>query len=185
MILEFFLMLGLILCIAYCSGYITLASTDLDKGYTIIFFNIFLKEFFEIIFLDIIAALLASLTAAISILFYTGILHLLEINGHDRVHAARPSNNNNMVPLATPQIIVPPRQSHATTQQNNHRPNPVVSAKKHELIERATSPVDERILNEFYADRPKDVHQYHLEGRQYVVYEGANLTDIETYRKGK
>jgi len=147
-------------------------------------FFIFSKRIFRIIFLDIIAALLASLTAAISILFYTGILNLLETNGHDRVHAARPANNS-IVPVATPQIIVPPRQSHTNNQQNNHRPNPVVSAKKHEVVERATSPVDERILNEFYADRPKDVHQYHLEGRQYVVYEGANLTDIETYRKGK
>ena len=31
-IVECFLMLGLILCTAYCSSYISLASTSLDKG---------------------------------------------------------------------------------------------------------------------------------------------------------
>jgi hypothetical protein len=31
-IIEGCLMLGLILCIAYCSAYISLASTSLDKG---------------------------------------------------------------------------------------------------------------------------------------------------------
>lgn len=31
-IIESFLMLGLILCIAYCSTYISLTSTSLDKG---------------------------------------------------------------------------------------------------------------------------------------------------------
>ncbi len=31
-IIELFLMLGVILCIAYCSGYISLTSTGLDKG---------------------------------------------------------------------------------------------------------------------------------------------------------
>ncbi len=31
-IIETFLMLGLILCIAYCSAYISLTSTSLDKG---------------------------------------------------------------------------------------------------------------------------------------------------------
>lgn len=35
-IVEFFLMLGLILCVAYCSGYITLASTNLVKGNPIV-----------------------------------------------------------------------------------------------------------------------------------------------------
>ena len=29
---EYFLMLGLILCIAYCSGFIALAPTDVNKG---------------------------------------------------------------------------------------------------------------------------------------------------------
>jgi hypothetical protein len=87
-----------------------------------------------------------------------------------------------MMPMTTPQPIVHPRPS---APPNNHRPTLVASVKKHEQINRATSPVDERILNEFYGDPPKDVHQYRLEGRQYVVYEGANLTDIESYRKGK
>jgi hypothetical protein len=88
------------------------------------------------------------------------------------------------VPLAIPQVVIPPRPSHTNATVNNHRPTPVVPVKKTEQIERATSPVDERILNEFYADKPKDVHQYSLEGRQYVVYEGATLTDINTYRTG-
>lgn len=90
---------------------------------------------------------------------------------------ARVANPNN-IPLAAPQVIVPPRPITTTA------PHPVASVKKAPHVDRATSPVDERILNEFYADPPKDIHQYRLEGRQYVVYEGANLTDIDTYRKG-
>lgn len=155
--------------------------------------------FFNVNFiLDITASLLGSLVAAISVFFFTGILHVLgnytnsidwnfivfcfiENAGQDRVHAVRPANNNNNIPLATPQVIVP-RHSNTAGQANNQRSTPV---KKREHVDRATSPVDERILNEFYLDRSKDVHQYNLEGRQYVVYEGANLTDIETYRTGK
>lgn len=95
----------------------------------------------------------------------------------------RPGNTAN-IPLAAPQVIVPQRQPSTTGPPVQQRPGPVVPVKKHEHVDRATSPVDERILNEFYADLPKDVHQYRLEGRQYVVYEGANLTDIDTYRKG-
>lgn len=52
-------------------------------------------------------------------------------------------------------------------------------------VERATSPVDQRIINEFYSDQPKNMHQYQLEGRQYVVYEGNNFSDVEPYRRGK
>jgi len=76
-IVECFLMLGLILCIAYCSEYITLASTSLDKGYFNYFSNFLNQYFFLNNILDIIASLLASLTTIISILFYTGILNLL------------------------------------------------------------------------------------------------------------
>ncbi|CAF4781763.1 unnamed protein product, partial [Rotaria socialis] len=71
----------------------------------------------------------------------------------------------------------------ANVQINHHRTHPVALSKQHDRIERATSPVDERILNEFYADQPKDVHQYSLEGREYFVYEGTNLSDIESYRR--
>jgi hypothetical protein len=74
-LVEFFLMLGLILCVAYCSGYITLAPIGLDQGNSIVFRN-FLQMFFHRIS-DITSSLLATLTAAISILFYTGTLHLL------------------------------------------------------------------------------------------------------------
>lgn len=38
-VIEFFLMLGLILCIAYCSGYITLGWSTLDKGNKDLFEN--------------------------------------------------------------------------------------------------------------------------------------------------
>ena len=109
---------------------------------------------------------------------------ILENAGHDRVHVTKPVTTN-VVPRPTPQVVAPPRPTHPNIPANNHRPTPVVSVKRQEQIERATSPVDERILNEFYTDKPKDVHQYSLEGRQYVVYEGAHLTDIDTYRKGK
>lgn len=51
-------------------------------------------------------------------------------------------------------------------------------------IERSTSPVDPRIINEFYSDQPRSMHQYQLEGRQYVVYEGNNFSDVEPYRQG-
>ncbi|CAF0876042.1 unnamed protein product [Rotaria sp. Silwood1] len=161
-ILECFLMLGLILCIAYCSAYITLSWTSLDK--------------------DVTASVLASLIAAISVLLYTGILYLLENDGYDRIHAIKPAHTNT-IPLAPAQPIVPHPQSQNHFQANNHRPTSVIPIKKHEQIERATSPVDERILQEFYADLPKDIHQYSLEGKNYVVYEGTNLTDIESYRK--
>lgn len=96
------------------------------------------------------------------------------------MRAGNPSN----IPLAAPQVIVPSRQQSTVAPPVQQRPTPIVPVKKHEHVDRATSPVDERILNEFYADLPKDIHQYRLEGRQYVVYEGANLTDIDTYRKG-
>ncbi len=29
------------------------------------------------------------------------------------------------------------------------------------------------------------MHEYQLDGRQYIVYEGKNFTDVDTYRKGK
>ncbi len=110
---------------------------------------------------------------------------ILENAGHDRVHVTKPVTTN-VVARPTPQVVAPPpRPPHTNIPVNNHRPTPVVPVKRHEQIERATSPVDERILNEFYTDKPKDVHQYSLEGRQYVVYEGAQLTDIDSYRKGK
>ncbi len=69
--------------------------------------------------------------------------------------------------------------------QNNNGENQRFGTKQHDRVERATSPVDERILNEFYSDLPRDLHQYQLEGRQYVVYEGKNFSDIDPYRKGK
>jgi hypothetical protein len=139
-----------------------------------------------IIFLDIIASLLASLAAAISIIFFNIILHLigniihlfllirncacvcvffflLEYVGQDRVHASRSSNPNATVPRRA---------------QNNNGLN-------YDKVERATSPVDQRIINEFYSDQPKDMHQYQLNGRQYVVYEGNNFGDLVPYRKGK
>jgi hypothetical protein len=52
-------------------------------------------------------------------------------------------------------------------------------------IERATSPVDARVLKEFYADRPKDMHTYQIEGRQYYVYEGKKLTELDEFRQGE
>jgi hypothetical protein len=101
--------------------------------------------------------------------------------GQDRIHVAGSNNPNpnNTVPLVPTQIAVP-RQS-----QNINGGNQRMETKRHDQIERATSPVDERILNEFYSDRPKDMHQYRLEGRRYVVYEGKTFADIEPHRKGK
>jgi hypothetical protein len=29
------------------------------------------------------------------------------------------------------------------------------------------------------------MHEYQLDGRQYIVYEGKTFTDVDTYRKGK
>ncbi|CAF1297856.1 unnamed protein product [Rotaria sordida] len=158
-VIEFFLMLGLILCIAYCSGYISLASTDLNK--------------------DIIASILAGLIAAVSVILVYGILFFIENGGQDRVHAMAPTkpNPDAPLPLTTKQPFAP------RPLQNTNGQNPNAPPRKYDKIERATSPVDQRILNEFYGDLPKDVHQYQLEGRQYVVYEGITLIDIDTYRK--
>lgn len=95
-----------------------------------------------------------------------------------------------MVPLAPAPIptpvpkIAPTQLSQTNMQVNQQRPSSIVALKKQEVIERATSPVDERILKEFYTDPPKNMHQYSLEGKQYFVYEGVNLSDIESYRKG-
>ncbi|UJR35411.1 hypothetical protein I4U23_028168 [Adineta vaga] len=166
-VLESFLMLGLILCIAYCSGYITLASTSLEK--------------------DITASLLSSLIAAISILLYTGILYLLNGPNHDHVNTIRPVMSKTM-PVTTQTVPVsahppPLRQSNSNAASTNQRPTNLPQVKKYDQVDRATSPVDDRILQEFYSDRPKDVHQYSLEGRQYVVFEGATFTGIDTYQK--
>lgn len=73
-IIEALLMLGLILCIAYCSGYISLTYTSLDKGKSM--FYIYIK-FTDDLLLDVIAALLASMITAVSIVFYNGLLYLL------------------------------------------------------------------------------------------------------------
>ena len=84
-----------------------------------------------------------------------------------------------------PPVQTPVRhQSQTNFQASNTRMNPTPVTKKTEQIERATSPVDQRILNEFYADQPKDMHSYNLDGRQYVVYEVKSFTDIETHQKG-
>ena len=78
-----------------------------------------------------------------------------------------------------------PLPSQTNAHSNTHRVNSTHVVKKPEQIARSTSPVDERILQEFYADQPKNMHSFNLEGRQYVVYEGKSLTDVETHRKGK
>jgi hypothetical protein len=93
-----------------------------------------------------------------------------------------------MAASVAPMIITPSplqHQSQANTHASTHRVNSTAAVKKPETVARSTSPVDERILQEFYADQPKDMHSYSLEGRQYVVYEGKSLTDAETHRKGK
>lgn len=76
------------------------------------------------------------------------------------------------------------RQTNSNALTTAQRPANISPVKKVEHTDRATSPVDDRILQEFYTDQPKDVHQYNVEGRQYVVFEGATFVDIDTYRKG-
>lgn len=80
------------------------------------------------------------------------------------------------------------QQSQMVAPNNLARTVPVPSAplrpKSVDVVERSTSPVDYRILAEFYSDLPQDVHSYSLDGRQYRVYEG-HFHDIESYRKGK
>ncbi|CAF1433539.1 unnamed protein product [Adineta ricciae] len=128
---------------------------------------------------DIIASLLAGIMTAISIAFYTGLLYFMGDPGSDRIISIR-TTPNTLAPTPGPQQVVTRRP-----QRNNEiQPGDVTGhPKKYEQIDRATSPVDERILEEFYADRPKDMHQYHLEGRQYVVYEGKTFSDVEPVRK--
>ena len=78
-IIELGLAIGLILCIAHCSGYVTFDSTRVDKG--ISFSNEILKNQYDLLFFflspDVIAALLASINTAISIIFYNIILFLI------------------------------------------------------------------------------------------------------------
>lgn len=99
--------------------------------------------------------------------------------GQDRVHATQSNNPNNTV------LIVPTQSGAPRRSQNANGGNQKGETRRNDKVERATSPVDERILNEFYADRSKEMHQYHLEGRQYVVYEGKIFGDIDPFRKGK
>jgi hypothetical protein len=167
---------------------------DIFPWYRLVLIKVVRDDFFGkktmlIIFLDVIAALLASMAAAISIIFFNAILHLignriymidwhwivyLGYTGQDRIHATRPSRPNATAPLVGEQATGPQRS------QNNG-----VGGGNYDKIERATSPVDQRIINEFYSDQPKDMHQYQLNGRQYVVYEGNSYGDIAPYRNGK
>ena len=94
--------------------------------------------------------------------------------GQDRVHATRPTRPNATAPLVGGPATGPHRS------QNNG-----VGGGNYDKIERATSPVDQRIINEFYSDQPRDKHEYQLNGRQYVVYEGNGYNDITPFRKGK
>lgn len=68
--------------------------------------------------------------------------------------------------------------------RRNNGVDTVGSGKRFDQIERATSPVDARILDEFYLDRPSDMHTYQLDGRQYYVYEGKTLTELDNHRSG-
>jgi hypothetical protein len=51
-------------------------------------------------------------------------------------------------------------------------------------MDRSTSPVDRRILDEFYTDAPRDMHSYDLDGRRYLVYEGKTFGDVNIFRRG-
>ncbi|CAF1634747.1 unnamed protein product, partial [Didymodactylos carnosus] len=121
-----------------------------------------------------IMAILAAIITGISILFLACILFCIaESFAQDRVHAI---NSHNTAKVSKTVVVTDlPRAPH---QINTH-----VSTAKRTVEERATSPVDERILKEFYNDKPKDTHMYALDGRQYVVYE-KNITDIDVYRRG-
>ncbi|UJR10482.1 hypothetical protein I4U23_014686 [Adineta vaga] len=158
-VIELGLMIGITICIANCSEYISLSYTLVDK--------------------DIIASLLAGIMAAISIALYTGLLYLIGDPSSDRVISVRSAPN-----ALVPGHIAQSNAARHSQQNNGINPRGISGPpRKHEQIDRATSPVDERILEEFYSDRPRDMHQYHLEGRQYVVYEGKTFSDIEPLRK--
>lgn len=72
-IIEFLLMIGVCICFAHCSGYISLGSTVIDKGKN----NHHPHCLYMMIIVDVIAALLASIITAISIMFYNIINYLL------------------------------------------------------------------------------------------------------------
>ncbi|CAF3328696.1 unnamed protein product [Rotaria socialis] len=115
---------------------------------------------------DIIASLLSALVAAITVLSVHAILALID---QDHVYAAASNKTS-------------PNNPNTVTGRQTLVPRPI-TANRSDRVDRTTSPVDERILNEFYTDHPKDVHQYNLEGRQYVVYEGIKSINIDAYRK--
>ena len=81
---------------------------------------------------------------------------IVDGDGNDRVHAERnvPSVNRQAVAPAHP-----PPAPVAPVSTANHRPTPVQPKKKVDCIHRSTSPIDERVLQEFYADQPKDIHK--------------------------
>ena len=116
-IIQSLLMLGLVLCIAHCSGFISLTSTAIDKGRESYFPYRPLIDLW-IIILDVIAALIASIIAAISIMFFNVINYLLGRRhfhsifstitmlfsgyiGQDRVHAGGPIPVNSSVLIKT------------------------------------------------------------------------------------
>ena len=107
-------------------------------------------------------------------------LAILDSPNDERVPSAGASQRTgpNTRPLTTTQIGL------SQSVQRHNGVNPVALVKRSDQIERSTSPVDVRILNEFYADRPKEKHTYQLEGRQYYVYEGKTLTELDNHRKG-
>ena len=91
----------------------------------------------------------------------------------------RPSNYNaGLMPAE--------RIASADPLQNNHGRGryPKVATLDSAHMDRGTSPVDRRILDEFYSDMPQDMHSYDLDGRRYLVYEGKTFGDINIFKRG-
>lgn len=140
---------------------------------------------------DIIAAILASITPAMSIVLFTAVLYLIGrkdpafpfryteplLLGHpndDRLRSSRSNTVTNQPATTNQREVIRPAGQKAIL--------PVSNSDK---IERATSPVDARILEEFYTDRPREMHSYQLNGRRYVVFEGRTLSEQDSLRRGK
>ena len=97
----------------------------------------------------------------------------------DRGRQVRPTNYN-AGPMPAERIA-----SADPLQKNNGRGlYPHVARLSSAHMDRSTSPVDARILDEFYTDLPRDMHSYDLDGRRYVVYEGKTFGDINVFRRG-
>ena len=187
-------MLGLIICIVSCSGYISLINAIVERGREELNRKHWSDEdsncryYCQPARIDSSSNIgsvfqcntLSDQSVTMLFLQWFQLISILASPDDGRVQSAAPHQRSgtNTRPLTTTQIAL------SQSARRHNGVNTISSAKRFDQIERGTSPVDARILDEFYMDRPKDMHTYELDGRQYYVYEGKTLTELDNHRKG-